>query len=162
MDVPGAVRELRERMVADGAASSFMEINAGLCGDFATELLGMLASQAGLSLGDFLGAWVHGVTDFVKVDPGTGFACDSGGPFDRDLIGHHWKGVVPPEGLDWDDLDRLSSDAGFTAGTHVFLYADGLFYDAEAPDGVASFFDLPFFERVIGGWKASVAGISPR
>lgn len=156
-DLPSLVRHIRDGMIEDGLAASAEAINAGLCGDLATDVFFRFEEWTGLPRDRITDL---DVTCFIQVDPETGFSYEDGGPFDRALLAEHWPGVVPPEGMDWDSLDRLSEDAGFSAGTHVFLYSDGLFYDAEAPDGVASFFDLPFFGRVIESWKAE-QGHSP-
>jgi hypothetical protein len=62
--------------------------------------------------------------------------------------------VAPPEGLSWDDLDHLSCFGSFSPGTHIWLFLDGRHYDAEAPEGVGSFYELPFFQRYIASWVA--------
>lgn len=149
--LPSLIREVRERMLQEGLVKTLPEINSGLCEDFALDVASLFSERTGLpqdTLTDFE------VVNFIKIDPVTGFAYDAGGPFDRELLAEHWPGVRPPDGLDWDDLDRLSADAGFSAGTHVFMFAEGRFYDAEAPEGVESFFDLPFFMRVVESWQA--------
>lgn len=149
-DLSSLIRHVRDGMVSEGLAADAEAINAGLCGDFASEVVALFPEWTGQpreALTDL------DVACFIEVDPDTGFSYDNGGPFDREMLAAHWPGVVPPDGMDWDDLDRLSADAGFDACTHVFLYSDGRFYDAEAPEGVASFFDLPFFQRVIRSWQ---------
>ena len=151
-DVRDAILHVRERMLDEGLAESLEAINNGLCGDLADDVVALLVERKSLSWTTFRDVSSMSVAEFIQVDPDTGFSHDSGGPFDRSLLARHWPGVRPPEGLDWDDLDALSADAGFCAGTHVFLCHEGLFYDAEAPDGVPSFFDLPFFKRVAASW----------
>lgn len=149
-DVSRTIRELRDEYVSSGNAADYAAINSGLCGDFSCDVISALSEAHGVTFGE-IPVHEHGVTDFVRTDPETGFSIDTGGPFDRELL-ENWPGVKPPEGMTWDDLDALSEYAGFHAGTHVFIHFDGLFYDAEAPDGVTSFFELPFFKRVISDW----------
>jgi hypothetical protein len=57
--------------------------------------------------------------------------------------------MSPPAGLSWDDLDRFVSETGIGSGLHAFIICDGVAYDSEAPQGVASVFDLPFFEMFL-------------
>lgn len=47
----------------------------------------------------------------------------------------------PPAPLSWGDLDTL----GIIQDAHCWLMFQGRHYDAEAPEGVDSLFDLPFF-----------------
>lgn len=37
----------------------------------------------------------------------------------------------------------------FNPGGHVWIYRDGIHYDAECPAGVVSIFDLPIFKRTV-------------
>jgi len=57
--------------------------------------------------------------------------------------------MMPPGGMTWDELDQFVSDAEMGWGLHVFTVCDGMVYDSEAPDGVASFFELPFYVRYL-------------
>lgn len=150
-----AVRSLRQSWLDHGWAGSFAEINAGSCEVFADEVVDRLLED--LPARPANAPERLDIVAFIAVDPETDCAYDDGGPFDRALLAEHWPDIVPPPGLDWDDMDRLSADAGFSAGTHSFVALDGRFYDAEAPDGVGSVFELPFFERVIESWKSARA-----
>lgn len=146
-EIAATVERIRRRMVESGEADDYRSINHGLCGDFAEELAEAINRFDGR-----LAADVMDVANFIRIDPRTGFSFCDGGPFDRDLIKANFPAINPPGGMTWDDLDLLSRDCGFSAGTHVFTYYDGRFYDAEAPSGVANFFELPFFERVVSSW----------
>ena len=75
-----------------------------------------------------------------------------GFPLNRDYLRSELPSVVPPVGLDWDDLDHISAFGNFFSGTHVWIFANGRHYDAEAPEGVETPFDLPFFKRIINRW----------
>lgn len=65
--------------------------------------------------------------------------------FNVDLINEHWGGF--PEELHADIIAVL----GHSSAMHDWLYVDGRHYDAEAPEGVTQFADLPFFQRWIKG-----------
>jgi len=150
--VTEAVKRVRDRMVDDGEAPDYRTINSGLCGDFADEVADYIENN--VRGGREMDIAVYELANFIQVDPETGFAYDDGGPFDRDLILRNWPDFPLPEGVEWDDLDRLSLDCGFSAGTHTFVGYGDLFFDSEAPEGVKGFFELPFFKRVIAGWLA--------
>lgn len=141
---------LTDEYIAAGHAKTAKDINAGLCESFAIDLLQRVEQEIGICNGQDIG-----IANFLAEDPATGLASE-GGPFDRSLIAEHWPGFLPPEGFDWEDMDRLSHDANFDAGTHVWAYVNGLHFDAEMPDGVLSPFDLPFFQRVIASWDDEV------
>ncbi len=138
------IREIRQKYVDTGEASDFADINSGSCDDFARDVIEVLGGGQNVHLHD-----VSPASFQVVEDENYG----EGRPFDRKLLCKHWPNVQPPSGLTWDDLDRFSVDASVDNGTHVWLTDDKLHYDAEAPDGVENFFDLPFFQRVIGRWR---------
>lgn len=58
--------------------------------------------------------------------------------------------LVPGVPIVWScDLDPvLDERAGMC---HAVLLYKGRFYDSEAPEGVATLYDLPFFQRALGG-----------
>jgi hypothetical protein len=146
--ISGTIRAVLAEYLAQTFATSAQEINAGLCADFATDVIQRLPGGLRDSTATDLC-----VASFMKVE---GDSYESGRPFDRKLLRKHWPEVIPPNGLTWADLDVLSVDAGFDEGTHVWIEEDGLHYDAECPDGTRNFFELPFFHRVISGWIAEV------
>nr|WP_305910549.1 hypothetical protein [Methylomarinum sp. Ch1-1]MDP4523309.1 hypothetical protein [Methylomarinum sp. Ch1-1] len=45
--------------------------------------------------------------------------------------------------MTWDDLNQL----GIDGSTHVWIVHNKRHYDAECPEGVDNFFDLPLFSR---------------
>lgn len=70
--------------------------------------------------------------------------------------------LLPKAGWDWDGIREkigpatpphlMAMDAIMVAATrpaHSWIYYDGRCYDAECPQGVLSFFSLPFFVREI-------------
>jgi hypothetical protein len=50
-------------------------------------------------------------------------------------------GSVPPSPYTIEDLTSM------IMGYHCWMYHENKHYDAECPDGVENFFDLPFFRR---------------
>jgi GNAT superfamily N-acetyltransferase/RNA:NAD 2'-phosphotransferase (TPT1/KptA family) len=122
------------------------DCNRGCCDDFANDVYHKLEADM-----DVTGLESVSVASFLQ--PGEeGYSDVEGAPFDRRLLKAHWPSVVPPSGLTWKDMNRLSADAGFCDGTHVWLTWNSLHFDSEAPNGVPNFFDLPFFKRVIASW----------
>lgn len=138
------ILELRDELVASGHYNSYQAINAGYCADFADDVFGRFGRSFREPLLQL------GIDNFLQIAEDDDF--NDGYPLDRELLIEHWPAVVPTQGLTWDDLDQLSADAGFNAGTHVWIEMYGRFYDAEAPEGVDNFFELPFFQRVISSW----------
>jgi hypothetical protein len=147
-----AVRATLDEWMAHGYAVDGAEINSGAaaggcCSDFSAEVLSRLGDHA---VADAMGLAELGLDNLQVADPDDTI----GRPFDRPLLARHWPRIRPPGDLGWDDLDRLSEDAGFSGLTHVWLTMGGLHFDAEAPDGVENLFDLPFFRRVVASWIA--------
>lgn len=71
---------------------------------------------------------------------------DPWGPWDwDDTYLRHWGITSPPPGWTWEELSEVPF------GTHVFLADESTnkFYDVEAPQGVSSPFELPFFQRYL-------------
>lgn len=143
------IHEIRKIYVQTGRARSFQGINRGLCGDFASDVIESFGGSLTSRLHDVSPASFQTV---VKDDFG------DGRPFDRKLLRRFWPKVIPPLGMTWNNLDQLSEEAGFGNGTHVWLTDERLHYDAEYPQGVENFLDLPFFRRVINSWRKSTNG----
>lgn len=139
-----AIMDIRDELLASGEYASHAAINSGYCSDFADDVFERIGRGVHEQLGQL------GIENFMQPAEDDGF--NDGYPLDRELLIEHWPSVVPTQGMTWDDLDALSRDAGFSTGTHVWIELEGIFYDAEAPDGVDNFFDLPFFQRVISSW----------
>lgn len=129
VQIATAIRSERDRLVATGEAPSYWAINNGLCDDFASDVANALGGETetlyGVGNGNF------------SVD-----GDDFSGEWDWKLLKTHW-GIVPPSGL----TQKQASAIDF--GAHVWLTDGKLHYDAECPEGVASFFDLPIFRRSI-------------
>lgn len=121
-----AVARLRDEYVDTG--HSPVEINLGLCADFADELWRSLR-QRGLeidvmSLDDF---WSENGETNIKV------------------IARR-KDFAPPPGLDWDGMGEIDIA---NQASHSWIEFDGLCFDAEAAEGVRSPFDLPCIRHAL-------------
>ncbi len=136
-----AILAVRVELVSSGRYGSFQGINEGYCTDFCNDVTERLGLPS-----DGSEPYELGIDNLMEDDDGEPTVMD------RALLAAHWPRIHPPEGLTWDDVDQLASDAGFSAGTHVWLCLDGRHYDAEAPEGVDNPFDLPFFQRVVHSW----------
>lgn len=146
-DITRAVEQTAADYLSRPSYASLADINAGGCNGFANDVYARLGGYLTCSA---LGLREFGIEAFL-VPPDEEDMVD-GNPFDIALIEKHWPNVTPPDGFDWTMLDQLSADAGFNEGTHVFLEFQGRFYDAEAPEGVDNFLELPFFVRVRESW----------
>ena len=153
--IAAVIEIIRGEMVRDGEADSFEDINNGHCEEFAERVVDMVVSQAADGKAPDIEPFE--MPNFFQVDPSTGFAYDNGGPLDRDLLLRVLPSMLPPGGISWDEFDSLLSSTGIGWGTHVFMVCDGRVYDSEAPHGVDSMFELPFFERFMATWKANNA-----
>jgi len=121
--IAAAVRTVTARYIAEGQASNVLEINCGLCEDFAQDVLKELGVEEGER------CFIVGYDNLDLLD--------------RRWMAKHWPGSKLPAGLTFKDLDRFGMDET----THVWLTVDGRHYDADCPDGVDSVFELLNFRR---------------
>jgi len=127
-----AVRAVRDRYIATGLAPSYYQINNGQCEDFALDLI---KEVRGITTG---------ALDICNFNFMTGVNGDESenDVWDWALLSKHW-GITPPAGLTADEMDQIDF------GQHVWISVGRLHFDAECPQGVESFFDLPLFRRPI-------------
>jgi hypothetical protein len=118
MILADVIKELRLKYLAENQFTDFSQINSGQCENFSEEL-----TKA------FPGSFTIGAENFQTSD----------GRFDWTLL-KKWR-MSPPTGMTEEDVDNLE------LGGHLWLTLDYRHYDAECPEGVDSFFDLPFFQR---------------
>lgn len=111
------------------------QINNGLCVEFAEDLLDQLGGYGPETYE------LHTDNFFnLMGDKGSTAAF-------KDENGKYYfenYGVFP------SDLDP---DGFYDVGVHVWLYHQGKHYDAEAPNGVTNFLDLPLFKRAISRYR---------
>lgn len=127
-----SIRMLRVAYVSCSTARSFYQINNGLCEDFAIDLIEVCG----------------GPTDTLFELDGANFKLPSpldGNPeggWDWEMLDSYWN-ISAPSGFTPDQIDDISF------GNHIWVTRDKRHYDAECPDGVDSFFDLPLFRRYL-------------
>lgn len=138
-----ALEGVRDRMLAEGTPSP-ADINCGRCGEVVSDVFEELG---GVTEAYELGLMELGITNLMHI------VDDEPEGFDREMLREHWPTTVPPEGMDWDDLDALAVFGDFSDGTHEWISFEGRHYDVEAVDGVDSPFDLPFFKRIVAAWQ---------
>jgi len=119
------IKDLRAKYIATGEAESYYQINNGLCEDFAMDVIALMG----------------GYTDNL-FDVETGNFTDDDDLIDVDLLKSYWN-MAPPDNMSWDDVQA----AGMGDASHVWVVCDKRHYDAECPEGVDSFLDLPIFKR---------------
>lgn len=136
MDISEIIKDLVDKHINKWrVVKSAYEINDGYCMDFAEILL----KDKNLPKGKYF-----------QVDSFT-FAKD----ITENYLGtitrmtHDWKylknqwGITPPNGMTEEDMDDI------LFGHHVWITDGKKHYDAEAPEGVDNFFDLPIFKHDI-------------
>ena len=128
--IADTIRELRAQYLAENRASSYYEINNGICDQFADDAVKILERQFGESKLMF----AIGSENFYRGEYDE--------TWDGDLLRSYW-GMEPPASLSWLDLNNINF------GGHVWFVCDKRHYDAECPAGVDNFFDLPIFRRSI-------------
>lgn len=131
--LPTAIRTMRDRYAARGVTA--YAIGNGLCDDFARDVLELWIGE------DWMGRDGEGF-DFVETGNFVVREGNDAMDWDWPLLAAHWN-MAPPDDV---DPDVLTNVAQHEPG-HVWIAVDGRHYDAESPDGVASFLDLNFFRR---------------
>lgn len=127
--IANAIRQVRKKYIDEARANSYWDINNGLCDDFARDVAKILGGE----------------TDALYSVENGNFSVDGdalSGDWDWDLLETKW-GIKPGLGL------KKNQTAAIDFGCHVWLTNGTLHYDAECPDGVSNFFDLPIFRRHI-------------
>lgn len=142
-----AVKAVRETYLARPFAYAdtpmcLFELNNGLCDDFARDVVAQLGlDPCRLSESDGL--------MLLQTDCFQRESDDGSYSWDRELLRAHW-GIDKPHKASWRRLDDIEW------GHHVWLavrteQGHWLHFDAECPNGVASFFELPLFRRYVEG-----------
>jgi len=121
-----AIERLAQNYLDTNQAESNYAINNGLCEDFAGEIL----------------ASMHWPEEALFMVVNENFMTADHEQWDWELLSKHWA-IHPPTGLTPAEVDAIPF------GGHAFLVFEQRFYDAECPQGVDSFFDLPLFRRPV-------------
>ncbi len=124
------IRDVGQEYVANGTPLN--EIGNGLCENFAFDVLEQWVGESwGCEEGGgFRSLWTD---QLFKAE----------GEFDLDMISKYWGGM--PEDLEADIITIL----GWYEPSHMWITTDGKHFDAETPEGVEKFVELPFFQRWI-------------
>lgn len=115
----------------DDTAKSGYDINNGLCEEFANEIVKSIGSDR---------ICVVELYNFMIGEDGDIYGNDI---FDVDMMEKYWADTVPTKDLTWEEISKIPF------GYHVWISYDGRHYDAECPEGVDNFFELPLFKKYI-------------
>lgn len=135
--VTQAILTVRQRYLDEGEVECLYDIGSGLCDTFAMDVIQELGGYQSSPVTEY------GLDNFAL--PGEDGHADPPYAYDLDVFAQF--GITsPPEGWTWEELGEVDLSG------HVFLGPSkppGKFYDAEAPEGVSTPFDLPFFQRYL-------------
>ncbi|MBC8737188.1 hypothetical protein F6X40_10245 [Paraburkholderia sp. UCT31] len=120
------IRRLRKDFIKARQAASFYQITNELSREFASQLEFSLQELPGNAL------WAVSNGNFMLDED----------RWDLLLMVQDWN-IDEPAGIDWVGLHQIRF------GEHTWVACGKRHYDAECPDGVESFFDLPHFRRYI-------------
>jgi hypothetical protein len=121
---------------------SLEQINQGSCGYFASAVIERMGGTTdNLYLMD---TYMFYTRDEEKEGPPDEpyIEIKSGGYWFKDMLDKY--GPIPKD-VDFSD---------FVADGHEWVYYNGKHYDAEAPGGVKTMWDLPFFKRELMSWRS--------
>jgi len=141
------ILEMSQKYITEHSTiESVYDINNGMCMDFATDVVNCLGGESDvlyvLNCENFMIGLLGNIYENVV--------------WDIEMIGHYWKDVHPPNKLKWVDLNAISF------GYHVWIYFNGMHYDAECPNGVKNFFKLPIYQKRISQYILNRTNIKPR
>lgn len=123
------IRELRDEYIQNGRAKTYEEINCGECVDFADDIEAKFIESTSLSNDHFI----------LEREDSDGWNGDEHDKWDEKWLAEYQS--HPPAGITVSDLtDKIK-------GYHCWSYSEGKHYDAECPEGVVNFLELPFFKR---------------
>lgn len=122
----GAIEELVKSYIEDGDAPNAFEINNGRCEDFSEEIVAHFVQEE--------------TDDFMTIDAANLSVEGFGDEWDVDLITRMWPSCQPTHGLTWEDVL-------YEVPRHAWIVLHKRHYDAECPQGVDNFFDLPLLQK---------------
>ncbi len=132
ISISEVIEKLRDEYIVKGISESYFEINNGRCYDFSDDVV---REMGGCSESFFS---LEG-ENFMKGVNGEEGENDI---WDQTLLKKYWT-ISPPKDLTWKDLNTIYF------GSHAWITLDNRHYDAECPEGVDNFFNLPVFRRCI-------------
>lgn len=122
MNIIDFILKLRDHYLREYGLKSYLEINQGYCGEFADEIEIEFPDGEAVSF-DYIFDENESL-DWVK---------DSAG---NEAYKKYAKSTPP-----------FSKEELIKMPYHIWFYFKGKNYDAECPEGVENFFDLPFYKR---------------
>lgn len=134
-----AIRQITADWIALEIVNSAQHLNNGRCFELATQIQEQLRS-AGFDCGGLADVCLksfqkEGDPEHVELD--------------RALLDRFWPQVQPPDGLSWNDLDKIAKERNWHGTKHAWLILEEQHFDAECPEGTTNFLELPFFQREI-------------
>jgi hypothetical protein len=116
------IKKLREEyLINSKSLNCYADINKGSCWNFATELEEEIQR-------------IYDTDIEFYIDPDE---MQKMGEWTIDLM-KQWN-IKLPRYIKWDEIPKKY---------HVWVYYNGKHYDAECPEGVESFLDLPIYKRI--------------
>lgn len=122
--ISNVIENIREEYIYNEFVSTYREINNGYCPEFAEEVVSIIDDEnvTNVSMDNFM------------IDEE--FNGDGNDKWDQDIL-KEW-------GIPYNkELDNI------VFGYHVWITDGEKHYDAECPEGVYNFFELPFFKRYL-------------
>lgn len=132
MNIKKELNKIRLNFAKENKVNSYLELNNGLCSDFADEVYYELKDELS-SLTIFY------LEDFYEFDSEEEPKYNI---FDLEIVRKLSNNTEIPLGLNKSQLEVLELNF------HVWVMINGLHYDAECISGAKSFFDLPIYKRV--------------
>jgi len=133
MDITQYTKELATQYAEENNCTAW-DINNGLCADFAADLISKLGGYND-SIFELSGDMFFNFRDVE-------FAKENWG-----LITETEYGVWSDKMLDLYGCPPINIHNLKDELAHVWVFCDGKHYDAETPEGVTNWFQLPFFQR---------------
>ena len=137
MSITDRIRQLRDEYVQTLSLDGYRYINEGECLSFAEDLFADYPDGEILHDTTFLDALVE--PENVEEETGMGY--------DADRYGLFFVNAGLPNCEHYESKPPLDYRKVFSLPCHHWLYLQGKHYDAECPEGVDNFFQLPCFVR---------------
>jgi hypothetical protein len=122
-----AIQQVSAEYIEKGLAPNVYEINNGHCESLAKDVVAMLGGE----------------NDIFETVEGRSFCNDNDSDdpsWDVRMLKKYWPKCRPINGLTWRDVK-------YEVPSHVWIVFQKRHYDAEAPEGVDNFFELPLIRR---------------
>ncbi len=136
MNITQIILDTVDEFLATGIPSTW-DINNGLCSDFARVVIEKMGGSTkelyDVEALNFATSSLHFTPDDDDYEPDI---------WDVRLLEKYWPACKPTHNLSWDDVNT-----NYELPSHVWIVYKGKHYDAECPEGVDNFFELPLIRR---------------